>query len=122
MLFRSYVFSLVVNDGLVSSTPSYTAVTASAANLAPVAVAGSDRSAAIAQPVTLNGGGSSDPNGDALAYFWDFGDDSPPVNAPSVTHQWSRAGWYVVRCVVSDMKGGTLALQRLVLWIPPANV
>ena len=48
-----------------------------------------------------------DEDGDSLAYAWDFGDGSMGENTSSITHRWSVVGDYVVRCVVSDMKGGT---------------
>lgn len=50
---------------------------------------------------------ASDANGDTLAYYWDFGDGTFGVNASSADKSWTSAGDYVVRCVVTDMKGGT---------------
>ena len=50
---------------------------------------------------------ASDPDGDTLAYSWDFGDGTLlPLNTNRVSHSWTAAGEYVVRCTVSDMKGG----------------
>lgn len=49
---------------------------------------------------------ASDANNDMLAYYWDFGDLTFGSNAPTASKKWSAAGEYVVRCVVSDMKGG----------------
>jgi len=66
----SYVLALVVNDGQVSSTTSTTTVTASSANLAPVANAGPSRSAYVGTSVTLDGRASYDPNNDPLAFAW----------------------------------------------------
>jgi hypothetical protein len=58
---------------------------------------------------------ASDPEGDALSYSWDFGDKTfSNNNAPGVSKSWSVAGEYVVRCVVSDMKGGTASQSRVV--------
>lgn len=49
-----------------------------------------------------------DPDGDPLSYAWDFGDKTfGTSNAPQASKAWTAAGDYVVRCVVSDMKGGT---------------
>lgn len=49
---------------------------------------------------------ASDPDGDALSYAWDFGDKTfSTSNQPSVSKSWPTPGDYVVRCVVSDMKG-----------------
>jgi len=55
-----------------------------------------------------------DANGDAVAYAWDFGDESFGANSPTVTKSWSAAGEYVVRCEVSDMRGGVTSLHRVV--------
>ena len=35
-----------------------------------------------------------------------FGDDSWGTNGPTASHRWTAAGEYVVRCIVTDMKGG----------------
>lgn len=50
---------------------------------------------------------ATDADGDALAYGWDFGDGGFGQNEPAVSHVFAAAGEYVVRCEVSDMKGGT---------------
>jgi hypothetical protein len=47
-----------------------------------------------------------DPDGDALAYHWDFGDLSIGSNSPTAIKSWQQPGEYPVRCTVSDMKGG----------------
>ena len=66
----SYVATLIVNDGKVDSAISTTAITATAANAAPVANAGVNQSVVVASVVTLDGSASSDANGDALTYKW----------------------------------------------------
>jgi len=66
----TYVFSLQVSDGKLSSTLSYVTVTAGAANLAPVANAGSAQTVTRGATVTLDGSGSTDANGDTLIYTW----------------------------------------------------
>lgn len=110
-----YVFSLMVHDGSVTSAASFVTVTASAANVAPTAVAGSDRAALVGQPVTLNGGGSTDPNADALTFQWTLvsrpsgsaavlsGSALAPVtNSQVVSITPDVVGTYVVNLVVSD--------------------
>ena len=57
------------------------------------------------QPVVFTAT-AQDPNGDVLAYHWEFGDYTFGPNAPVVTNAWATAGQYVVRCEASDMKGG----------------
>lgn len=49
---------------------------------------------------------ATDPDADALSYFWEFGDESLGENASQITHRWSASGDFVVRCTVSDGKGG----------------
>ncbi|MGH2400688.1 MAG: Ig-like domain-containing protein, partial [bacterium] len=47
-------------------------------NHPPLADAGSDTNTTTALPVTLNGSGSSDPDGDALTFLWRFLSVPPP--------------------------------------------
>ena len=50
---------------------------------------------------------ATDPDGDTLAYSWDFGDNSiVAANTNVISRTWSIAREYWVRCTVSDMKGG----------------
>lgn len=41
-----------------------------------------------------------------LAYDWDFGDGTFGTNGPTASKAYATAGDYVVRCVVSDLRGG----------------
>lgn len=53
---------------------------------------------------------ASDPDGDDLAYSWSLGTPEPApasLNQPSFRHVWHDPGEYEVRCVVSDLRGGT---------------
>jgi hypothetical protein len=77
-------------------------------NLPPtVSVTPSATSVAINTAVNFTAT-ASDPNGDTLAYYWDFGDGTfgIPLNSTTASHSWTAAGQYLVRCIVSDMKGG----------------
>jgi hypothetical protein len=76
-------------------------------NQPPTAVArASATTAATAQNITFTAT-AADPNGDTLAYFWDFGDGDYSVdNSASTTHSFAAAGEYYVEVTVSDMKGG----------------
>ena len=48
---------------------------------------------------------ASDPDGDPIAYFWDFGDGTFSTNSSRTqTKTWAAAGKYFVTCTVTDMK------------------
>ena len=49
---------------------------------------------------------ASDPDGDALGIYWDFGDGNYAYNETEVTHAYETEGEYLVRCEVTDMRGG----------------
>ena len=70
----NYTFSLSVNDGLLDSLPDTVEVSATTANLAPVANAGSDQNVVTGSPVVLNASQSNDVDGDSLTYDWILAD------------------------------------------------
>ena len=47
-----------------------------------------------------------DPDGDAMGIYWDFGDGNYAYSQMEVNHAFEDNGEYLVRCEVSDMKGG----------------
>lgn len=70
--------------------------------------------AGITAPTTVATNGSvtftasaSDPNGDTLAYHWDFSDGYVAGNAPVITRQFTSTDQQTICLTVSDMKGGT---------------
>jgi len=77
------------------------------ANQPPVALAAaSAATAATAQSIAFTAT-ATDPNGDTLAYAWDFGDGDYSVdNSATTTHSFAASGEYYVEVTVSDMKGG----------------
>ena len=108
-LAGSYVLNLIVNDGKVDSAPSTVTITASIANAAPVANAGTPHIVTTGAVVTLNGSASSDANGDPLTYSWAF--TSKPAGSSAVlssativnpTFTADLAGAYVLNLVVND--------------------
>ena len=104
-----YVFSLQVNDGKLASNLSYVTVTAGAANVAPVANAGTAQTVARGATVTLDGSGSTDANNDILIYRWTL--TFRPTGSAAVlslsslqkpTFVADVAGVYVATLVVND--------------------
>ena len=104
-----YVFSLQVNDGKLPSNLSYVTVTAGAANVAPVANAGTAQTVARGATVTLDGSGSTDANNDILIYRWTL--TFRPTGSAAVlslsslqkpTFVADVAGVYVATLVVND--------------------
>ncbi|MFZ2949155.1 MAG: PKD domain-containing protein [Desulfuromonadaceae bacterium] len=105
----AYVFSLVVNDGKVNSAATTVTVTASDANAAPVANAGTAQNVVTGALVTLDGSGSSDANNDLLTYSWAFtskptGSGVSLSNSTNVKPTFTAdvAGAYVLQLTVSD--------------------
>ena len=68
----NYIFSLVVNDGLVDSPADQVIITVNNVDVTktPVANAGIDQTINEGSSIILDGTGSSDPNNDALTYHW----------------------------------------------------
>jgi hypothetical protein len=80
-----------------------------AGNVPPVAsVSASQTTAATGASISFQAP-ATDANGDTLAYYWDFGDGNFGTNSPNATKSWTAAGEYVVRCTVTDMKGGEVS-------------
>jgi len=58
---------------------------------------------------------AADPDGDGLAYAWLFDDGTFSTNnLPWTFKSWAAGGEHVVRCVVSDMKGGIASVNGIV--------
>ncbi|MFZ5863148.1 MAG: CARDB domain-containing protein [Nitrospirota bacterium] len=103
----TYVAQLIVNDGTVESAPD--TVTLTTVNSAPVANAGADQTVAVGSVVQLDGGGSSDADGDALTYQWALtvqpAGSTAAISDPSATRPTftaDQAGTYVAQLMVGD--------------------
>lgn len=103
----AYTVQLVVNDGMVESEPAM--VTISTVNSAPVANAGPDQTGVVGQTVQLDGGGSSDVDGDLLTYQWTLtakpaNSNAAFTNAASVNPSLTldKPGSYTAQLVVND--------------------
>ncbi len=91
-------------------------------NLPPVCLVSASTTNANAGQLLTFSATATDPNGDTLAYYWEFGDGDFSVNnPPTTTHGFASAGEYVVQCTVSDMKGGVAKESILVRIGNPAT-
>jgi PKD repeat protein len=70
----------------------------------PVADPGGPYMGAVDAIMTLNGTGSSDPDGSIMAYDWDFGDGNIGSGA-TPSHGYSASGIYYVTLMVTDDSG-----------------
>ena len=105
-LTGEYVAQLIVNDGLVDSAPDSVLVLAE--NQPPLADAGPDLPVSVGDTATLDGGGSSDPDGDSITFFWTL---SPPAGSSAMLSDNTAvrpsfvadvAGQYQATLVVND--------------------
>ncbi|MEX2156255.1 MAG: PKD domain-containing protein [Gemmatimonadales bacterium] len=76
-------------------------------NQPPVAAAGGPYTTNTGA-VSFDGSASSDPDGDALTYSWDFGDGENGRGARPM-HTYRATGSFTVRLTVTDARGGTSA-------------
>lgn len=106
----SYLVKLTVTDdkGATNSVTKSVAITP--ANQRPVA---SFTSSAANLAASFDGSDSSDPDGTVASYAWDFGDGSSAATVKP-SHTYAAAGSYSVKLTVTDDKGATDSVNKLV--------
>ncbi len=118
----NYAVTITVTDGLASTPGSFT-LQVTANNRPPVANAGGPYSGVTGVPITLNGGGSTDPDaGQTLTYAWNFGDGSTGSGVTPV-HIYTHSGDFIIGLVVTDngnppLSSSATSTVRIVDFVP----
>ena len=94
-------FTFKAYDGNADSNIAIVSITVTAENNPPVANANGPYKGMEGVAVTLNGSGSSDPDGNSLTYVWDFGDGNTSTDQ-NPTHVYDANGTYIVTLIVND--------------------
>jgi choice-of-anchor C domain-containing protein len=104
-----YLIQLIVSDGKLDSVPD--TVIVSTENSRPIANAGPDQSVRVGTLVMLNGGRSTDVDGDPLTYSWQLA-SAPPRSGATLSNPYTvnptlqidQPGSYLIALTVSDGK------------------
>lgn len=123
----AYAASLVVSDGQSNSAPAVVTVTATEANVPPVALAGDGQTLRVGAAVTLDGSRSKDDNRDRLDWQWNEV-SKPQGSAASLssltvarpTFTADLPGAYVFSLIVNDGQVDSQA-DVVVITVKPLN-
>ncbi|PCC34446.1 PKD domain-containing protein [Glutamicibacter sp. BW77] len=109
----SYTVTLTVTDNLGATAVISQVIDVETApqNAEPVAVFEVE---ADGLSVSVDGSGSSDPDGTIQSYAWDFGDGSAVAEGVSVSHSYAQSGTYTISLTVTDDAGATSVVTRQV--------
>ncbi len=111
--YGSYGVQLIVNDGMVDSTPATITITvpqpAAPTNTAPVANAGASRTVIYGSTVQLSGSASTDADGNPLSYRWTL-TSRPAGSIATLSDPYAvapifaadRVGGFTVQLIVND--------------------
>lgn len=97
------------------------AVGSAGSNQLPIARANGPYTGLTGQSVTFSAAGSSDPDGGALRYRWNFGDGAGESTEASPSHVYSTAGSYTVTLTVTDDEGGSATATTTATISAPAT-
>lgn len=78
-------------------------------------------STVVARTPTVFTVNATDQNSDPLAFSWEMNDDVIQDSAASISHSWTTGGTYQMSVTVSDMKGGTIKVNKTVTVTDPLD-
>lgn len=91
---------LNINNAIIAVTP---APPPPPINTAPTAVVGGPYTAVTLETFTIDGSGSTDPEGDTLSFTWNMGDGTVFTTGDAViTHSYGAAGEFTITLTVND--------------------
>ena len=100
----NFTVTLIVTDNDTQTDTDVTQANIQGPNQAPTADPGGPYVGQEGVAVQFDGTGSSDPEGGALTYAWDFGDGSQGTG-PTPQHTYATASLYTVTLTVTDVEG-----------------
>jgi PKD repeat protein len=115
----TYTVALTVTDNNGATANTSMEIQITATNVAPVAAISGPSNGTEGVAVTFDGTGSSDSDGNIVAYSWDFGDNTAGANA-IVTHTFA-AGSYTVTLMVTDNDGAANHATLNINIVPATN-
>lgn len=118
----TYIVTLTVDDGQIGSVPATVNVeiTTPPANREPIADPGGPYSGDTGSIIVFDGSGSNDPDGDSLAFAWDFGDGTTGTGAMP-EHSYAVVGTYTLGLVVSDGEFDSARAETTVVVSDPVD-
>jgi PKD repeat protein len=102
----TYTVTLTVTDDQGDIDTATTTADIQTNNVPPTANAGGPYTGLLGEAVSFDGSGSDDPDGEIVAYDWDFGDGSMGAGEMP-EHEYLTNGYYEVTLTVTDDRGAT---------------
>jgi len=113
--FGNHVVTLTVNDGNGNTDSTTLTITVTNPNLPPVALFTNDVNTGIVPAlVVFDASGSTDPNGDALTYTWDFGNGDTTTGV-TTSYEFTSIGDFEVTLTVSDGNLESSIVKRILI-------